>query len=85
MDGLQFFRNRVIVNSGAQWLTSPPYLIIEQYWKDAVNSAHRLELEIRDYMQLVGGLSINESRKSIELSNVQIQEGKQGLFISWNS
>lgn len=41
--------------------------------------ASRLESEIRDYLQLQNGESaLQESKKSIELSNFQIEEAKRG-------
>ena len=41
--------------------------------------ARTKELEVRDYMQLqIGSLSISESRKSIQLSNQQMNEAKRG-------
>lgn len=41
--------------------------------------AARLEAQVRDYLQLqVGESALQESRKSIELSNRQIEEGKRG-------
>ena len=41
--------------------------------------ATRLETEIRDYLQLqVGELALQESKKSIELSNSQMEEAKRG-------
>lgn len=41
--------------------------------------ATRLETEIRDYLQLqIGELALQESKKSIELSNPQIEEAKRG-------
>lgn len=41
--------------------------------------AHRLEIEIRNFLQLqIGELALQESRRSIELSNLQIEEGKRG-------
>ena len=44
--------------------------------------AQRLESQVRDYMQLeVGKLSLEESRKSVELSNHQILEGKRVQFV----
>lgn len=44
-----------------------------------IHHARRLEVEVRDYMQLVvGALSIAESRKSIELSTSQIRESQKG-------
>lgn len=45
----------------------------------AQQEAIRPELEIPDHLQLqVGNLTLQESKKSIELSNYQIQEGKRG-------
>ena len=45
--------------------------------------AHRLEAEIRDYLQLqTGVVAIQESRRSIELSNLQIEEGRRGKSIA---
>lgn len=41
--------------------------------------ARNIELEVRDYMQLqIGNLSIAESRKSIQLSNQQMNEARRG-------
>ena len=41
--------------------------------------ATRLEAQIRDYLQLqTGELALKESKKSIELSNFQIEEAKRG-------
>ena len=45
--------------------------------------AHRLEAEIRDYLQLqTGVVAIQESRRSIEVSNLQIEEGRRGKSIA---
>ena len=52
---------------------------IEDQLREAHLEAHRLETEIRDYLQLqIGELALQESRKSIELSSSQIEEAKQG-------
>ena len=52
---------------------------IEDQLQQAHLEAHRLEAEIRDYLQLqTGELSLQESRKSIELSSSQIEETKRG-------
>lgn len=78
-NGLQVFRSHVIINYDEKWLDGPEYRAVQEQWKCVVAMARRLETEIRDQMQLmVANLSISESRKSIELSTVQIQEGKQG-------
>ena len=56
-----------------------PYLQHEEERICLVQEAHRLEEEIRDYLQLqTGQLALLESKKSIEFSNDQIQESKRG-------
>lgn len=56
-----------------------PSIEIEDQLQQAHLEAHRLETEIRDYLQLqTGELSLQESRKSIELSSSQIEEAKRG-------
>ena len=46
---------------------------------DAIRDAHFIEAEARDSSQLKAAtLSLQESQKSIELSNWQIQENKRG-------
>ncbi|KAL8885949.1 MAG: hypothetical protein Q9192_006563 [Flavoplaca navasiana] len=46
--------------------------------KDSVEEASRLEGQVREYLQLqIGIKALEESKKSIEVSNQQIQEGKR--------
>lgn len=53
----------------------------EEDLRHARIEALRLETETRDYLQLqTGELALKESRKSIELSNSQIEEAKRGWF-----
>ena len=60
------------------WL--PAYMEFVERYRRAPKSAHRLEAEIRDFLQLqVGEMGLEESRKSIELSSLQIEESKRGL------
>ena len=55
------------------------FIEIEDQLQQAHLEAHRLETEIRDYLQLqIGELALQESRKSIELSSSQIEEAKRG-------
>lgn len=55
----------------------PSYTSIEADWRSLNDEARRLEADVRDYMQLqVGNLSLEESRRSIEISNLQIREAK---------
>lgn len=52
---------------------------IEADLKRTLLEPRRLEIEIRHYLQLQAGqLAVQESRKSIELSNIQIEEGRRG-------
>lgn len=51
---------------------------MEEDLKRTLLETRRLETEIRNYLQLQAGqLAVQESRKSIELSNLQIEEGKR--------
>ena len=63
------------------WSTVSSYVSIKADWRSLSDKARRLEAEIRDFMQLqVGSLALEESRKSIDLSNSQIREAKSGKF-----
>lgn len=57
------------------------YRQIEAEFKEVTANGDRLENSLRDRLQLeVGKLGLEESRKSIDLSNRQIEEGKRGKF-----
>ena len=76
----QFFRY-LGCKVDSDWSKEASYLSIQADWKSLIGEARRLEAEVRDYMQLqVGNLSLEESRRSIELSNIQIRESKSGMF-----
>ena len=74
----------------ADWSKEPSYVSIKADWKALTEQAHRLETEVRDFMQIqVGNLSLaasrtslEESRRSIELSNIQIRESQSGKSVS---
>ncbi len=62
--------------------TAPAYDRISEEQSSILKEARSLEAEIRDFLQLQAGqLSLLESRKSIEVSNNQLQEGKRGKYI----
>ncbi|KAL8928205.1 MAG: hypothetical protein Q9208_001915 [Pyrenodesmia sp. 3 TL-2023] len=74
-----FFVDYVVSNGHQDWLQRRSYRTTAAYWALTTKVAKRLEAEVRDYMQLVvGDLSIEESRKSIQLSNTQLDESKKG-------
>ncbi|KAL8851794.1 MAG: hypothetical protein Q9221_003308 [Calogaya cf. arnoldii] len=59
-------------------LGNPCFQDVEKDFTDTAKEANRLEGQIREYLQLQTGiLALKESRKSIEVSNQQIQEGKR--------
>ena len=63
---------------GANFTRGPSYSQVKEESISIAEEAGRLEAEIRDYLQLQGSrLALLESKKSIELSNNQIFEGKR--------
>ena len=61
------------------WSKETFSLKVRADWKSLVDDARRLETEVRDFMPLqVGDLALQESRNSIELSNLQITVSKKG-------
>ena len=55
------------------------YLRIQELWEDAITEARFREAEARDILQFhASQLSLEESRKSIELSSNQIEESRRG-------
>ena len=61
------------------WSQETSYLSIKADMTSLIDRGRRLETEVRDFMQLrIGNLALEESRKSIELSNSQIREAKSG-------
>ena len=79
-DDMSHFERYISVEDPNYLPESSAYLKIKQETSQIHNEARRLDTEVRDYLQLVvGNLALEESRKSIELSNQQILEGKRGL------
>ena len=79
-DDMSHFERYISVEDPNYLPESSAYLKIKQETSQIHNEARRLDAEVRDYLQLVvGNLALEESRKSIELSNQQIVEGKRGV------
>ena len=56
------------------------FSIIKELSKYCLENSHGLETEIRDWLQLrVGSLALQESKKSIQLSSLQMDEAKRGM------
>ena len=73
------FERYVHSQEGGDLLRLQEFMRIKELWKDALSQARLLEAEVRDKMQLEASqLSLQESRKSIELSNHQIEENRRG-------
>lgn len=65
----------------ANWLKTKKWLSQDADIGETLVMARANEAEARDYMQLqIGNLSISESRKSIQLSNQQMNEAKRGKY-----
>lgn len=78
-DDLDHFLRYIRSQKPADFLLTNSWLKAEEDLKRTHQEAARLEAQIRDYLQLqVGELALQESKKSIELSNRQIEEGKRG-------
>ena len=69
---------------GTQWLEHRKYIIVLNVWQDALLDAKAIVAEARDLAQRdVSRLALQDSQKSIELSNHQIQENQrcERLFV----
>ena len=74
------FRRLATSRSATKCFKGPAYKRLFTERDHVYFEARRRELELRDFLQLqVGKLSLEESKKSIEMSNVAIEEGKRGL------
>ena len=63
-------------------IKSPAYYQLVQERESILKEASRLEAEMRDFLQLEASqLSLLESKKSIEVSNSQLQENKRGKYL----
>ena len=83
LEGLQesrdTFHSFARSQNAANWLETETWLNQDADIRETLAMARTKELEVRDYMQLqIGNLSISESRKSIQLSNQQMNEAKKG-------
>ena len=83
LEGLQesrdTFQKFARSQNAENWLGSTNWLDQDATIREVLAMARTKELEVRDYMQLqIGNLSILESRKSIQLSNQQMNEAKRG-------
>ena len=77
-DAWMRFIHYLMVN-GMDLRQDPRFSFSGKAYEDEIDAARRLEGELRDYLQLeVGELALQESKKSIDISNFQIQEGKRG-------
>ena len=83
LEGLQesrdAFQEFARSQNAANWLLTEKWRSQDRDVGEVLAMARTKELEVRDYMQLqIGNLSISDSRKSIQLSNQQMNEAKRG-------
>lgn len=78
-DDLAHFRTYIRSQGLADWMLRNSWLKVEADLRSTHQEAGRLEAQVRDFLQLqVGEWALQESKKSIELSNRQIEEGRRG-------
>lgn len=71
------FLTYIELHAMEEWL--PSFTQLSKRVKGGRDAAYRLEVEIRDYLQIQAGeMGLQESRKSIQLSSIQIEESKRG-------
>ncbi|KAM0805950.1 hypothetical protein BDR22DRAFT_192223 [Usnea florida] len=77
-DGLTHLLRYIRSQKCADWPLSKSWVRVENDLRATHREARRLEAQLRDYLQIkVGEWALQESKKSIELSNQQIEEGKR--------
>lgn len=82
-DGLNHLLRYIRSQTSADWLLSTSWLKVEELLRRTHQGAYRLEAQLCDYLHFqVGELALQESKKSIELSNRQIEEAKRGQSCS---
>ena len=81
-DDLNYLRRYLRSQVSSDTLSDRSWLKVEEDLIETRQEASRLEAEVRDWLQLqVGEWALQESKKSIELSNRQIEEGKRGQLL----
>lgn len=70
-------------NGVSKFMVDEPFCSIYDEAQALLKESQNLEFHLRDEFQLqVGSLSLQESKRSIELSNIQIEESKRGTLVS---
>ena len=83
-DGLNHSLRYIHSQTSADWPLNQSWLKVQGNLRTTHEAAHRFEAQLRDYLQLhVGELALRESKKSIELSDRQIEEGKRDQSYSY--
>lgn len=82
-DGLNHLLRYIDSQTPAGWLSKRSWHKMEENLRTSHREAGRLEAQVRVYLHIqVGDWPLQESKKSIELSNRQIKEGKRSKSCS---
>ncbi|KAL8750536.1 MAG: hypothetical protein Q9184_006394 [Pyrenodesmia sp. 2 TL-2023] len=77
-DDLEHLERHINLHQRSEWLEGPVYPMFIKESAQLVAQARRLETEVRDFLQIQSGVSaLEETRRLIGLSNLQIQESKR--------
>ncbi|KAL8802171.1 MAG: hypothetical protein Q9200_006679 [Gallowayella weberi] len=77
-DDMEHLRRYLRGHQKSAWLEHPVFQMLEAESVQLVAQSRRVECEVRDLLQIQSGVSaLEETKKSIELTNLQIQEGRR--------
>ncbi|KAL8804789.1 MAG: hypothetical protein Q9182_002381 [Xanthomendoza sp. 2 TL-2023] len=77
-DDVEHIKRYLRVHQKSALIEHPVFQVLEAESVQLVAQSRRLEGEVRDFLQIQSGISVlEETKKSIELSNRQIQESKR--------
>ncbi len=77
-DNMAHLERYIELHHRSEWLEGPIYKMLDRESTQLAANARRLETEVRDFLQIEFVASaLKETKKSIELSNLQIQESKR--------
>ncbi|KAI4178271.1 MAG: hypothetical protein LQ346_007503 [Caloplaca aetnensis] len=77
-DNMEHLERYIELYHRSEWLEGPIYKMLDSESTQLAANARHLETEVRDFLQIESGASaLKETKKSIELSNLQIRESKR--------
>ena len=77
-DDMEHLQRYIRIHEKRTWLKHPVWQMLEEESNQSLAQARRVEAEARDYLQVESGsAALEETKKSIQLSNSQIEESRR--------